>query len=112
MAPNLETEESAETMLTFLIEMMHFAKEYRSKKGTKGTHTPYTQRHKDLAIEVVRFVEANGGSLKEAAYLLSMHTSTLKGWAREYETLPELTEETVKSRIDAVRRMREAWGQS
>jgi len=101
-----------ETLLRFLLEMKHFAKEYRSKKGAgRGTHCPYTDRQKELAVDVVQYIESHGGSLKEASELLSMHLSTLKKWVSEYESIPELTEETVITRMAAVKRIREVWGQ-
>jgi len=110
--PEKKTMNEPETLLRFLLEMKHLAKEYRSKKGARrGTHCPYTDRQKELAVDVVQYIESHGGTLKEAAELLSMHLSTLKKWVAEYESIPDITEETIISRMAAVKRIREAWGQ-
>ena len=62
--------------LKFLLEMKTKAKECRSRKRK----VMYTERERKVAMKFKDWVADNGGSIEDAAELLSMNKRTLQGW--------------------------------
>ena len=71
-------------MLDYLVHMKALAKECRGR----GRRVSYSDEDKVRALEFVEEVETTGGTLEDAADLLSMHRSTLMGWL-ERATAPD-----------------------
>jgi len=69
--------------LKFLLEMKIKAKESRSRKRK----IMYKDREHKTALEFLAWVETNGGTVEDAAELMSMHKSTLQGWLDDYPSL-------------------------
>jgi len=70
--------------LPFLIQMRTVAREARSR----GRRCSYTPELKEQGISFLDAVEAEGGSLEDAAEMMAMHRQTLEGWVDVY-TRPE-----------------------
>jgi hypothetical protein len=62
--------------LAFLLRMKARAKECRSRRR----RVRYSNRMKTLALDFLAEVEDAGGTLEDAAELMSMHRATLEGW--------------------------------
>jgi len=65
-----------ETWLGFLLSMKAKAKEARAR----GRRVTYSDEDKTRSLAFLETVEGAGGSLEDAAELLSMHRATLVGW--------------------------------
>ena len=65
-----------EELLGFLLHMKALAKECRSRR--RRVH--YGNHDKVRALNLLEQIEAKGGTLEDAAELLSMHRATLVGW--------------------------------
>lgn len=72
--------------LEFLLHM----KEHANAARARGRRVHYTDEDKGKAITFLSTVERAGGSLEDAAELMSMHRSTLMGWLDRY-TDPKAT---------------------
>ena len=62
--------------LPFLIRMRRIAKEARSRKR----RCRYSQRLRERALDFLEDVEKAGGTLEDAAEMMSVHRPTLLGW--------------------------------
>lgn len=76
---------SETNFLLFLLEMKTLAKEARARK--RRIH--YCDHHRARALEFTRWVESQGGTVEDAAELMTMHKSTLRGWIPSKEERPE-----------------------
>jgi len=79
--------------LGFLLSMKCIAKEARSR----GRRCHYPQRLQDEALEFLETVEAQGGTLEDAAELMTMHRVTLEGWLDRFTRPPACTRACVTS---------------
>lgn len=82
---------NADTHLQFLLGMKRIAKEARSRH--RRIH--YRSGTKEQALAFAGEVERAGGSLEDAAELMSMHKQTLLGWLDRATTPAPEPEEVV-----------------
>lgn len=69
----------------YLFEMMQTAKDARVRGSGRITYTP---RQKALAVLFAEESFKKGMTVNDAAHLLSMHASTLKGWVEHWDKIP------------------------
>jgi len=78
-------------LLPFLLRMKAKAKEARSR----SRRVAYAPEDRTRAITLLQEVEGLGGTLEDAAELLSMHRVTLEGWL-DWATTPTVVRVVVE----------------